>query len=206
MKWKGRPCQSCRRRCRMLRGKLTRWSLLSAPRWRELWPRLRDRPLRMRWLSLTSRRTPVKAAGTVVAKLARRAADATLRATVALSVSTRTGRSTITYAARACLGVAACHSGHHLPPPSPPHPVCPQHTPRAPLQAPCPWRGKPAAVAVPRKRAPAAFLAQLLQQHPPWWIPRPADWWTPNLNPCPATSTAAIASFIQNKLRNLHHT
>ncbi len=147
-----------------------------------------------------------RAAGTVVARLARRAADATLRATVALSVSTRTGRSTIMYAARACPGIAACHSGHHLPPPSPPRPARPPHTLRAPLQAPCPWRGKPAAVAVPRKRAPAAFLAQPLLQHLHWWTPRPADWWTPNLNPCPATSTAATASFIQNKLRNLHHT
>ncbi len=146
-----------------------------------------------------------RAAGTVVARLARRAADATLRATVALSVSTRTGRSTIMYAARVCPGIATCHSWHHLPPPSPPHPACPPHTPRVPLQAPYLWWGKPAAVAVQRKWAPAAFLAQPLQQHPPWWIPRPADWWTPNLNPCPATSTAATASFIQNKLRNLLH-
>lgn len=122
-----------------------------------------------------------RAVGTVVARLARRAADATPHATVALSASTRTGRSTITFAARACLGVVVCHLGHHLPPP--PRPVHPPHIRRTPLQDPFPWLGKPAAVAVLRKRAPAVFLAQPLQQHPPWWIPHPADWWTPKPNP-----------------------
>lgn len=95
-----------------------------------------------------------RAAGTVGARLARRAAAATRRGTAAPSASTRIGRSTTTYAAKACRAPRPLPMGCRVLP-MPPRlvwaPVCPRAPPvqaspaprslLAPaLQAPWTWR------------------------------------------------------------------
>lgn len=133
-----------------------------------------------------------RAAGTAGGKPVRRAAAATQLVTAAPSANTKTGRSTITSAVRACRGFRGAAAFPWAPPPPRP-PLAPRHLParhplirRAPLRDPCLWRSRatsreglvaavPASRPAPRRAVPAVPLAP--QPQPPllYWTPPHAD-------------------------------
>lgn len=118
-----------------------------------------------------------RAAGTAGGKPARRAAAATLLATVAPSVSTKTGSATTMSADRVC---RAYRAAAVCPCPQPP-PARPPPTQRALLQDPCPvwWEELAEAVEVflpaPKRAAPAVPPGPRLQPPPLSWMLLPAD-------------------------------